>query len=60
MKQFLLRFEMQNDAFADDYIPETVRILDWVMHSVCQGYTQGQVQDLNGNSVGEWKIDMQE
>jgi hypothetical protein len=56
MKTFDLYFSMDNDAFEDD--EEVSRILTRVAKSFSQGSTIGTIHDSNGNSVGEWSVDL--
>ncbi len=51
-----LRFTIGNDAFKEDYTGENIRILESIINKIQQGQKNGKVIDLNGNTVGEWKI----
>ena len=54
---FTLSFDMDNAAFdAEDAPEECARILRRVVYRLDAGDTHGLVADVNGNTVGSWKI----
>lgn len=56
MTAFTLTISMDNAAFTDDPARELARILDCIMTDVQDGDGYGSARDINGNTVGEWKI----
>lgn len=56
---FSVKFKTGNSAFQNScgrY--EVVRILTEIAEKVDQGYEEGKIMDINGNSVGEWKLNL--
>lgn len=53
---FVVQFEMDNDAFVEDMRAETVRVLGEVSRRVEWGQDYGNVKDVNGNTIGRWSI----
>jgi hypothetical protein len=56
MKEFTLRFDMENNAFEDCDAVEAKRILLVVADAVANGGQKGFINDINGNKVGYWEI----
>ena len=60
-----IEFETDSAAFLDesgdkdDYLKnmEICRILDKISQEVEEGYTFGPIMDLNGNRVGNYRVD---
>jgi len=54
---FKLKMETGNAAFADNIKHlEVARILRNVVEKLEADHTEGKLIDLNGNTVGEWKL----
>lgn len=53
---FELVFKMDNFAFQPYPENEIIRILDEVKINMEDGKTSGKVMDINGNSIGHYKI----
>lgn len=51
---FRLRFNTDNDAFADDPHGEMQRILLRIAGAVRDGEDAGGILDNNGNRIGQW------
>lgn len=51
---FTLTFKTQNAAF--DSGVEVSRILREIADKVESDYSEGTAKDVNGNTVGEWKL----
>ena len=51
---FELSFSTSNAIFEAGPEYEIVRILDDISNKVRDGYTSGNIVDLNGNSIGKW------
>jgi len=54
---FTLKFSTDNDAFQGynkEY--EITRILTEITEKVQNGYTEGKIRDINGNTIGEWSM----
>jgi hypothetical protein len=59
--RFELSFQMDNDAFADDYQAEVARILEDLAKKLSlASATQldGPLRDHNGNMVGAWRVEL--
>jgi hypothetical protein len=55
---FALRISTSNDAFADGSdLEEVARILREVADRIEAGEPAGQVRDINGNTVGNYKLE---
>jgi len=52
---FKLTFKTQNAAF-DAGPPEIARILRQVAENIERDYSEGTVRDINGNTVGAFKL----
>lgn len=48
---------MDTAAFDDDLGEEAARILEVVAHKLRDGYQDGRLRDVNGNTVGCWQIE---
>lgn len=51
---FTIKFETNNDAFADDPQTEICRILGVIQKSLMNNGSGGHVKDVNGNKIGQW------
>ena len=51
---FTIEFTTSGSAFDDYPQEEVVRILDIISNKVRDGYTDGNIVDINGNSIGKW------
>ena len=60
MSQFILTFDCDSDAFADQPEIEIARLLRHAATRVEQGFfgrhSAMQVRDINGNTVGRWEF----
>jgi hypothetical protein len=56
MGQFIIVFDTDNSAFADDPTPEITRILRETARRVSNGNTAGFILDVNGNRVGKFNL----
>lgn len=57
---FDLKFKTDNAAFSDGDGPrEVARILRKIADDVENGRECGRVHDANGNTVGEWDMDIE-
>lgn len=63
-REFSIHFEVENAAFYDEdkHAPatEVAQILEEVARKVENGYTGGKVQDMNGNTIGEWFFEVED
>jgi hypothetical protein len=55
----LRHFRLDIDNYGDDIlhhnpVEETTRLLREVADRLEEGWTEGQLRDLNGNRVGQW------
>ena len=53
---FSLTIKCDNAAFGEDPEGEVIRILQKLVADVQRGNGEGRVFDINGNSVGEWRL----
>lgn len=53
---FMVRFETDNAVFENDPQAECMRILKKIINDLDNSETEGKIFDLNGNRVGEWKL----
>jgi len=53
---FTLKFKTDNAAFGDDKSFEVLRILKDVSHKIEMGQTEGSIRDINGNTIGTFKL----
>ena len=51
-------FGYENERSVFDAAPEIIRILDKVKQDIKHGYDIGLIMDINGNHIGEWKLDL--
>ena len=61
MSSFQMKFECNNAAFDDEgtfNLMEVQNILGTVKYKLEGGYTDGVIKDTNGNTVGEWCLDV--
>jgi len=56
--KFKLNFNCDNDVFRINPEMEISRILIDVAQDVLQGKTFGGIQDVNGNTIGSWVIEV--
>lgn len=56
--KFNLSFLSDGDAFQPDHKNEVERILDDVGRGVVHGRTEGIIRDHNGNSIGQWSVNI--
>ena len=59
-RTFTLDFELKNAAFAtrEDSEAECERIMLIVANKVSSGDECGIIRDINGNTVGDWTVDL--
>ena len=57
MARLSINLDSENDAFADDAIGETVRILNGIIHDLVinQPDYAKKIYDINGNNCGSWQ-----
>jgi len=55
LSKFKIEFHTGNSAFVDNYEGEIESILKSIIKLVKKGYSDGTLQDSNGNNVGAWK-----
>ena len=57
MARLSINLDTENDAFADDAIGETVRILNGIIHDLVinQPDYAKKIYDINGNNCGSWQ-----
>lgn len=53
---FKLEFETDNAAFETDAAAEANHILQEIAGSLRAGYTEGIIQDRNGNKIGRYEL----
>jgi hypothetical protein len=53
---FTLTIRTDNAAFDDDPVPELVKLLAEVAAKLEAGTRDSTVRDLNGNTVGEYRL----
>lgn len=51
-----IKFNTSGQAFEDYGDYEVTRILEEIIEKVKNGHTEGKILDINGNSIGEWKL----
>ena len=56
--KFKLEFNMDNASFDDDPENEILNTLVDVGKYVLRGLTSRTIQDLNGNTIGNWEIEI--
>ncbi len=56
--QFVLKIKSNNEAMNNDGQPEwpVIDILRATANRLGDGHTEGVLYDVNGNSVGSWKL----
>ena len=54
---FTLKFNTTNAAFSEYPEDEITRILRGVIEKVRGGFASGTIMDINGNTIGEWKLE---
>jgi len=57
-KMFELKFKTNNATFEDYVEQEVSRILKEIANKIENGSTGGKVKDINGNTIGEWDLDI--
>lgn len=55
--EFKLHFNMDNASFNDSPEYGINSILTETCHKVIEGETEGIIKDINGNTIGRWKIE---
>ena len=56
---FKLKFKTGNAAFVDDTARlESARILREIADKMDDGFERGACRDYNGNTVGEWELNL--
>ena len=55
---FKMEFKTGNAAFEDYAEQEISRILKEIADKVENGSTGGKVRDINGNTIGEWDLNI--
>jgi hypothetical protein len=53
---FTMKFETDNFAFEEDLLPECAETLREIANQIDFGATDGIIRDMNGNTIGKWKI----
>jgi hypothetical protein len=53
-----MKFKTGNAAFEDYAEQEVSRILKEIADKVENGSTDGKIRDINGNTIGEWDLDI--
>lgn len=53
---FIVQIETENSMFDDNPTQEVIRILQEIIESLEQGHQHKVLYDLNGNSVGHFKL----
>lgn len=53
---FILKFNMNNDAFIKYPEAEAKRILAKIIYDLDIGKVYNNIVDINGNTVGKWEI----
>jgi hypothetical protein len=54
--KFTCQFTMDNAAFDEDYGTAAQGVLEAVAEKVGSYRTGGKIRDVNGNTIGSWKI----
>lgn len=54
--KFVLKIESDNEAMVDHAESATADMLREVASKLEDGYDGGKLRDVNGNSVGSWKL----
>jgi hypothetical protein len=57
MNRFTLGIELKNSAFESDWTVEVARILEEVVKRLKEKDIPRYLYDINGNSVGEIRVD---
>jgi hypothetical protein len=57
---FSLNISSANDSMQGNECEELSWIVEGVMRSVRHGRTEGKIYDSNGNTVGNWSLDVEE
>lgn len=53
-----IAFSTETDAFlGHEKRVETAKILRYIAEKISQGWTEGNVHDAGGRTVGHWKLD---
>ena len=55
---FTLMIETENAAFSDNVAEEVAMILGQVRQHLRRGDIEGRCRDVNGNTVGSWKLEI--
>jgi hypothetical protein len=51
-----IKFNTSGQAFEDYGDTEVERVLEEIIRKVKNGRTEGKILDINGNTIGEWKL----
>ena len=51
-----IKIDTGNDAFIDDKMTEVDRLIEVATSKIRSGHRDGILQDINGNSVGNYKV----
>ena len=54
--KFSLRFELPTPEDHDDYATAASRVVHSVARQLSEYKTGGNVRDVNGNTIGSWKL----
>jgi hypothetical protein len=57
---FEIKFKTNSDAFREDMSSEVIRILYRIMSEIDCGTTENRILDLNGNSIGRWRLGLKD
>jgi len=58
--KFSMMFEVSEEALEEvggSYAMETERVTTAILAKMRHGFTSGPVYDINGNRIGEWKVE---
>ena len=56
MSKIEIEYNIDNAAFNETPLPETRRIFADICDMIANGHGEGRIKDINGNTVGSWKI----
>jgi len=56
MTKIHIEYDIDNAAFDETPLPETKRIFAEIVDLIANGNDGGSIQDINGNTIGSWKI----
>lgn len=58
-EEFVIRIELENDAFQEDRNAEIATLLREIADAVAGDQIQGTIRDINGNTVGSFGLEKQ-